>query len=709
MKKTAAALWAGVLAAGILAGCSAGTSTNTQSPSTSAPESTYEYTFRDLPQPKYWASAEQFAGGSGTQEDPYQISQPSQLALLEELIREGEDTSYQSAYYVLTADIALNDVTDVEQWREQGPEYSWRPITGGQFHLDGAGHTVRGMYINTNNETSGITQGSYGLLGSLWGGSVTDLTVEQSYVCVSGNAGQVGGIVGSLGGEARMEGCVSRVTIDVYDGTVGGVVGLVNGGRSATEEYDTEEERGSFAVVEACSFQGTITQVKEQSLSHIGGVAGSSSGDLVKCVSQGTIRFGALDVDTVGGVVAAASGVVSQCRHTGTLDCQMDPNTKAADILVNVGGIAGRATLSNVGSEAYMDRVCTLTDCENAGQVSGAWITGGIAGLVRNDRNDWCVKVLNCVNTGAVTSLTSQDVGGVIGKVENHGDPVHGDNIVVEGCRNEADLTQGQVGGVIGSLVVFAGNTRISGCTNSGNLSTSGEGLTCGGIVANWMLGLWEDDDTAQVTIQGCKNTGAVDAPASAGGIVGSAQCATPKAGNRESLLVMQDCENTALVTVHTDNGYLGGIAGSWGMEFTPSRVENCRNTGDLVMKNKDLTQEEVEEISFTLSRMCGGILGRVGGDYLSTADDANDPQNINRKDAWLQVKDCTSTGGLDVNNIKEYPNEKGEVRYRNYFGGIIGNSCAEEGFSIQVVDCNYSGFERGLGNDDLPDVGAKI
>lgn len=89
MKKTAAALWAGVLAAGILAGCSAGTSTNTQSPSTSAPESTYEYTFRDLPQPKYWASAEQFAGGSGTQEDPYQISQPSQLALLEELIRGG--------------------------------------------------------------------------------------------------------------------------------------------------------------------------------------------------------------------------------------------------------------------------------------------------------------------------------------------------------------------------------------------------------------------------------------------------------------------------------------------------------------------------------------------------------------------------------------------------------------------------------------------
>ena len=73
-----------------------------------------------------------------------------------------------------------------------------------------------------------------------------------------------------------------------------------------------------------------------------------------------------------------------------------------------------------------------------------------------------------------------------------------------------------------------------------------------------------------------------------------------------------------------------------------------------------------------------------------------------------MTIKGCASTGSLLVNDAEEYKTKDGQRMYRNYFGGIIGNTCGEEGFSVLVEDCAYSGFERGLGNDDLPDAGDK-
>ncbi len=35
---------------------------------------------------------------------------------------------YNKAYYVLTADIQLNDVENYENWKETPPEYQWKPV-----------------------------------------------------------------------------------------------------------------------------------------------------------------------------------------------------------------------------------------------------------------------------------------------------------------------------------------------------------------------------------------------------------------------------------------------------------------------------------------------------------------------------------------------------------------------------------------------------
>lgn len=66
--------------------------------------------------------AEKFAGGNGTKEAPYQISNAQELALLSELCVDGiydkleyeEAKNYLEGYYVLTADIQLNDTSNID-------------------------------------------------------------------------------------------------------------------------------------------------------------------------------------------------------------------------------------------------------------------------------------------------------------------------------------------------------------------------------------------------------------------------------------------------------------------------------------------------------------------------------------------------------------------------------------------------------------------
>lgn len=706
---------------GTLAGCKADTDgTGDKTADTKETEASgYEYIFRELPEPKYLEAAEAFAGGTGTEEDPYQISQASELALLEKVIREEEDNSYANAHYVQTADIELNDVTNFAQWAEKGPEYSWRPITNlsVNLHFDGAGYTIRGMYINTNNESTSLHESSYGLFGALADGNIRNLTLDQSYISVSGNESWVGGIAGNLTGEGEITDCVSNVVIDVYDGTVGGVVGNISGGRSSNEadEYgytEEDDQRGPFSVVKNCSFEGTITQVREGSMSFIGGISGGSGGDIQSCVNNGSIHFGALDTDTVGGIVAKAAGVISDCENAGSLNCTIASGTEEETSLVRAGGIVGNLFMSATGSEKYMSRVATVENCRNTGYVSGTESVGGIAGDANNDHNNWCLVISGCVNSGQVVSLSGNYAGGIAGRVTCLGDPDNGNNVVIENCRNEADLNQGTVGGVIGSLFSRSGDTLIQNCSNAGNLSADEENLYCGGIIGHWMMTSLDDEDSVKVTIENCSNAGTVASPVSAGGIIAFAECPVKKEGNEKSVMTLKNCSNSGEIKVRRDNGFVGGICGSWGMDSIESSIEDCINTGNLIIDNKKISEDELTSMekdgSFTISRICGGIIGRVGMTGLSTDNDEADEKNVNQEGAVFTIKGCSSTGSLLVNDAEEYKTKDGERIYRNYFGGIIGNTCGEDGFSMFVEKCSYSGFERGLGNDDLPDVGNK-
>ena len=59
-----------------------------------------------------------FAGGSGTEDDPYLISNGSELAYLAQQVNSGN--SYKNVHFKLTNDIYLNDTTDWELWGTTG-------------------------------------------------------------------------------------------------------------------------------------------------------------------------------------------------------------------------------------------------------------------------------------------------------------------------------------------------------------------------------------------------------------------------------------------------------------------------------------------------------------------------------------------------------------------------------------------------------------
>lgn len=178
-------------------------------------------------------------------------------------------------------------------------------------------------------------------------------------------------------------------------------------------------------------------------------------------------------------------------------------------------------------------------------------------------------------------------------------------------------------------------------------------------------------------------------------------------------MIKVSNCSNSGDITTKSNNSYIGGISGNWGMKGISSEFVSCTNSGKLIIDNPADPQGYTDENGagiMTISRIAGGIIGRVGEGLLLTTDSDNvNDKYINNKKAVITLKECSSTGSLFVTDSKEYTDNNGEKVYKNYFGGIVGNTTGEKEASIFVENCTYSNFERGLGNTDLKDIGSKM
>ena len=123
--------------------------------------------------------ATEYAGGSGTVEDPYLISTPEQLALL--VTTSGANTS--GKYYSLTADMYLNDTTNPD-WKNNSPKNWCAPEKDNFFrgNFDGNGHTVKGLYYNGSKQDAALFAGIRGT-----GVSIKNLAIADSSLATTAN------------------------------------------------------------------------------------------------------------------------------------------------------------------------------------------------------------------------------------------------------------------------------------------------------------------------------------------------------------------------------------------------------------------------------------------------------------------------------------------------------------------------------------------
>lgn len=164
------------------------------------------------------STATQFADGTGTESDPYQISTGAELAWLAAQVNAG--TNYSGEYFTLTSDIQLNELDKdgmPKAAEGQTGAYPWIPIGNNkkkfQGTFDGAGHTVEGLYINEKKTLRGL----FGISA----GTVKNLIVTG---VIKNNIAQVGGVVGN-NAKGYVINCGFYGQIEVSGSNRGGVVG----------------------------------------------------------------------------------------------------------------------------------------------------------------------------------------------------------------------------------------------------------------------------------------------------------------------------------------------------------------------------------------------------------------------------------------------------------------------------------------------------
>lgn len=165
--------------------------------------------------PKIWngkknVSSLKYDGGDGTEDNPFLISDGSQLY---KMVSESKEEKGKQ-YFKLTDDIWLNDIRK-ENWTKSPKK--WFTADTNQYYFgsvfDGAGHTIYGVYINAS--------GSGGLIPSLSAGAIIgNLTISDANITTT--YGHCGALTGGIR-ENRSNNTVKIVSCAVVNSRVSGM------------------------------------------------------------------------------------------------------------------------------------------------------------------------------------------------------------------------------------------------------------------------------------------------------------------------------------------------------------------------------------------------------------------------------------------------------------------------------------------------------
>ncbi len=292
-----------------------------------------------------------FAGGTGTESDPYQIANGAQLAYLASEVNKGQ--KYENSYFVLTADINLNN----KDWTPIANSFSDALLGGSDYRVfagnfDGNGYTISNVSIGS--EAAPLEADVFGFFGATEG-KISNLNLDTVSIhgiakvaSIGAVVGFAGGLVGSSGGS--IENChVTGLTMDmsapsnVYAAAywVGGLVGALDGTQ----------------LINECSVSGGITEKAGK------GSIGGLIGELGKAAK------------------------ITYSRSNVTVNVKADSRGGA-----DVGGFIGKGN-------GKTDAETVIRNCYATGNVTGGAYTGGFAGGL------WGLNIKNCYASGNVSQV----------------------------------------------------------------------------------------------------------------------------------------------------------------------------------------------------------------------------------------------------------------------------------------------------------------
>lgn len=442
--------------------------------------------------------------GSGTKDDPYTISSPTEWNIFA-IEANLSHRTYQDEYIRLTSDLDFANAEFLIPYQTTTVEF--------QGHLIGNGHIIRNVHADLSAQSSASSV-NQGLVIAQCGtnGTIQQLRLEQ---CSISGYEQLGLFCGTLRGILMDCETDSLCHVDADNRFAGGLVGML----------------ADSALVYNCENHASVWTDQFG-----GGIAGYSSGTDVQIVytdNYGRIynyRDDRLGIAHMAGICPRLDGRVVACDNYGTIE---SCNGYAAGIVCkayNGGSIEGCTNHGDILDDEYIritgyaaGIVCEATgavvDCGNEGRVySNVNYVGGIVanqmqGYVTDSWNTGAVHAGNVYAGGIASTVGASDI--VFLRCWNQGEVVAGYDHIPASESNKA-------GGIIGTTIEH--EPIISQCWNAGEIrcdKTPGPDGTdsydenwdftdCGGLVGS-----------GAPIIQCCFNAGRVVAKKQAGGLVG--------------------------------------------------------------------------------------------------------------------------------------------------------------------------------------------
>ncbi len=326
----------------------------------------------------------QFAGGSGTSEDPYQVATAEHLNNIR---------NYLDSHFIQIADIDL----DVAPFNQDG---GWVPIGFYSTVVDTPNIVFTGSYNGDDNIIQNlmingtVLTGAAGLFG--YADHAIFRNIQVSNCNVSG-AYMAAGLLGYGTNDSlyncHASGIVSNEIVSSDDGATGGLIAKCD-----------------LTSINNCSSNCVISSNRFNT----GGLAGyANHSTMYDCYSSGSL---------VGG--GHTGGLVGQCHYLDVIDCFSTADITAT--LSNTGGLMGWGARSNIdrcyvtgnvngntdvgGLCGHLD-LCYVTNCFARGAVSGTIRVGGLVG-----RQCIITYITNSYATGIVTGTGTENIGGMVGE-----------------------------------------------------------------------------------------------------------------------------------------------------------------------------------------------------------------------------------------------------------------------------------------------------